>query len=331
MDINWENLITKFTQLGGTVENICQKQGKNGRGIFSINKNKKSKIYIPKTLLININDIEENNGELNLKSGSKYSKEIKEFFYLYEKDFSWGMGGKEITMHFEESLKLLPSKVKQLIKNNLAIDLFTRYRYKWEEVILREFLNARKFYFSGENKIAPILELVNHENHAQPYIKTESGLSTPNYEPMEGEITHSYGYRSPIKRLFEYGFFSKESIVFSIPFSLEIKKDNTSLICYGEELFNDLMISKLTTNNINVKGFPIADKNYPLLPEKYLERFIHKNNLEVSHKDLLRRIKVLNIKKREEVLLEINNINNYASKLIKQCLNYELNLIRKND
>ena len=50
MSSNWEKLITKFTHLGGVIENVYQKEGKNGRGIFAINKSEKSRIFVPSNL-----------------------------------------------------------------------------------------------------------------------------------------------------------------------------------------------------------------------------------------------------------------------------------------
>ena len=215
MSSNWEELITKFTNLGGVIENVQQKEGKNGRGIFAINKSEKSRIFVPSNLLINIDDIEERNGQLFINDISDYDIEIREFFSFYEKNFSWGKGGRKICELFEKNLFILSSTVKELIKEYLLIDLDIRYKGNWDELMLKQFLNSRKFFFSGKEKIAPVLELVNHEVKSLPYIRSEKGLSTPNYGPKDGEITHSYGHRSPIKRLFDYGFYCEESIIFS--------------------------------------------------------------------------------------------------------------------
>ena len=73
MDTIWEELVTKFTHLGGVIENVQQKEGKNGRGIFAINKSKKSRIFVPSNLLINIDDIEERNGQLFINDISNFS------------------------------------------------------------------------------------------------------------------------------------------------------------------------------------------------------------------------------------------------------------------
>ena len=57
MNDKWDCLLSEFRSLGGIAENVCQKQGELGRGIFSINPNLNSKIYIPYTLMIKTEDI----------------------------------------------------------------------------------------------------------------------------------------------------------------------------------------------------------------------------------------------------------------------------------
>ena len=54
---NWEKLILKFRNLGGVADNIIQDEGVNGRGIFAINKEIKTKIFVPENLLVNVKDI----------------------------------------------------------------------------------------------------------------------------------------------------------------------------------------------------------------------------------------------------------------------------------
>ena len=49
---SWDLLLSKFRRLGGVADNVCQKEGKFGRGIFSINPNLKSRIFTPSNLFI---------------------------------------------------------------------------------------------------------------------------------------------------------------------------------------------------------------------------------------------------------------------------------------
>ena len=87
--------------------------------------------------------------------------------------------------------------------------------------IKTQFLNARAFRF-GEDCIAPVLELVNHEVNAFPFIKNNNGISTPNYAPRESEVTHFYGYSGAVDRVLNYGFFSMTHTSFVHPFPAEM-------------------------------------------------------------------------------------------------------------
>jgi hypothetical protein len=47
MEHNWDFLLSEFRRLGGIADNVCQKEGENGRGIFSINPSLKARIFTP--------------------------------------------------------------------------------------------------------------------------------------------------------------------------------------------------------------------------------------------------------------------------------------------
>ena len=112
MDQNWLFLLSEFRSLGGIADNVCQKDGDFGRGIFPSNPNKRSRIYIPWNLMIHIDDIYLEGKKLRIKRDKKYSQEIRNFFDYYQDNFSWGGGGKEKVESFEKQLSLFGSRLK---------------------------------------------------------------------------------------------------------------------------------------------------------------------------------------------------------------------------
>ena len=116
MNDKWDYLLSEFRRLGGVAENICQKEGEFGRGIFSRNPNIRSRIFTPSNLMIKKEDICLEGTQLRIKNDSKYSEQIRDFFNYYQDYFSWGGGGKETTESFEEGLSLFPSSLKKVIK-----------------------------------------------------------------------------------------------------------------------------------------------------------------------------------------------------------------------
>ena len=80
MSDSWDFLLSEFRRLGGIAENICQKEGKYGRGIFPVNPNLKAKIFTPSKLLVKKDDIYLEDNKLRIKKDRNYNKEVINFF-----------------------------------------------------------------------------------------------------------------------------------------------------------------------------------------------------------------------------------------------------------
>ena len=324
----WEILISKFRSLGGIADNICQRDGSKGRGIFPVKEGLKSKIFTPSNLIIKKNDIFLDDGKVRIREEKQdYNNETREFFNYYQDHFSWGGGGKENTEAFENSLSLFPSDLKLLLKDNRLVDIDQRHKGSWEDVILSQFLFAREFQFRNELQIVPLLELVNHDVISFQFYKSSSGISSPNYPPLGKELTYTYGNNSSLSCLFNYGFVSKETMVFSLPFNLVIRDMGITLICKGKELKDDLMQIKRSGETILIEGLPIADSNSPSLPESYFRELIQQiGGINFSILPLLNIINFNNTIRRE-ILFHLDSTNNDASTMLEKVINYEIELI----
>ena len=327
MSKEWDNLLSKFRSLGGIAENVCQEEGKLGRGIFSVNSNLKSRIFTPSQLMIKKIHISLEDNQLRIKNDQEYSQETIDFFNYYQDNFSWGRGGKETTESFEKGLKLFSSDLKELIKNNFLVDLEGRHKGDWNTVIKTQFLNARYFKFRRDSVIVPVLELVNHEVDALPFINKFNGISTPNYAPRESELTHFYGYSSSMNRVFNYGFFSQDPIVFSLPFTINLKDSNLKLVCKGMDLKDDKIKYISTDSQIIIDGLPIASINRPLFIKKYFEYLSDLINIQNISQDIFSNIVTLNCLRRKEILKALKPLDNSSSRMISRAINYELDLI----
>ncbi len=327
MNDNWDFLISEFCRLGGIAENICQKEGQFGRGIFSVNPSLKSKIFTPSHLMVKNDDIVLENNKLRIKEDKEYNTEIRNFFNFYQDNFSWGSGGRETTELFEKGLNAFSPNLKALIKKYALIDLEERHKGTWDNVVKKEFLNSRQIQFRSNVIIAPIWELVNHKVRSSPFIITEEGISTPNYPPTNAEIRQSYSNVSPLNRFFYYGFYSEESIVFSMPFLISNQELGIHISCQGLALKDDSMKVERSGNEIILEGLPIADLNHPRLPYDYFEEIVRKiGNTNLPH-NILDTIFKLNIQIRKKIIDESNLINNEVSKTLTKILLYEINLI----
>ncbi len=326
MNANWDLLLLEFRKNGGIAENICLKEGVLGRGIFPLNPSLKSKIHVPPKLLIKKEDIILERNKLRIKKDKGYCQEVREFFNFYQDNFSWE-GGKESTEFFERGLYLLPSDIKKLIKNYTLLDLEERHSGNWNDVVKTVFLNARGVNFEEKSVIAPIWELVNHEINSFPFLISSNGISTPNYAPRKSELTQVYGYQSSLMRVLQYGFFCKEAVVFSLPFTLICKESSREIICKGLELSEDKLKFKVTSSKIIIDCLPIGSPIKPLLPIRYFEQISKESRLQDLSYDLFRKIILLNKLRRKEILDKLQLIDNLSVEILSKAITYELNSI----
>ena len=327
MDDSWELLLSKFRGFGGIAENICQKEGYFGRGIFPINSNLRSRIFTPTKLLIKKEDVYLEDEKIRIKNNKLYDQEVINFFNFYQDNFSWGAGGRETTELFEKGLCSFSADLKQLIKNYVLFDLNRRHKGDWCEVVKTQFLNSRVVSFGKDQFIVPIWELVNHKVQSLPFIISKKGVSTPYYPALNCELRHSYGNRGSLNRFFADGFYSEETIVFSFPFTIKEKQSGIELHCKGKCLNDDSMQIERSVNKIIIEGLPIADANNSKLVREYFEEFLKRiGNINFS-KDFLLRILELNLNQRKNIIDHSSVIDNKVSKMLTKIIQYEIRLI----
>tara|TARA_Y100001968_G_scaffold279389_1_gene275300 strand:- start:353 stop:1402 length:1050 start_codon:yes stop_codon:yes gene_type:complete len=327
MNDKWEQLLSEFHKLGGIAENVCQEKVECGRGICSINPHRRSRIYTPSRLMIKKDDIYLEGNKIRIKKDREYNQNIRDFFSFYQDNFSWGAGGKVSTEFFEKGLNKFPSELKGLIKKYTSFDLEERHRGNWNEVIKEQFLNSRAAIYAKDSVLVPMFELVNHDVISLSFISTIDGLSTPYYPPFSGELTFSYNNMSALKRFFLYGFFSKETMVFSIPFKLDVKDLGFKLHCKGMNLYNDSINLNRSDNIITIEGLPIADVNHSRLPSYYFDEIIRRVDSVNIPKDILSKIFELNIFVRRKIMEKSYSPANQVSSLLSEIMDYEITLI----
>ena len=327
MGDSWDFLLSEFRRLGGIADNICLKEGEYGRGIFSVNPNLKARIFTPSKLLVKKNDIYLEDNKLRIKKDEIYSEETRDFFNFYQDNFSWEPEGRKTVELFEKGLGLFNSNLKGLLKKYLLVDLEERQKGTFKHVIKNQFLNARAIKSADNTLIAPIWELVNHKVRSFPFILTNEGISTPNYPPINGEIRFSYNNTSPIDRFFSYGFYSEETIVFSVPFEFTFLPSEVTFCCMGKSLNDDSMKIELSKNKIILEGLPIANVNHPKLPYDYFDEIQSRIGDMKIPEGFLSQIFEYNISIRKNILDESKLIENWVAKTLIKVLNYEISLI----
>ena len=327
MDQVWEIGISKFRSCGGVAENILQKVGINGRGIFPVDSKIKSKIFVPSNLLINREDVILKEGQLKIKDGTGYSKEVVDFFNFYQQNFSWGNGGKEEIEEYESDLYKFPNDIKEFLKEKGIIDINERHNKLSINFILETFLNNRGFKFKGKKILAPYLELVNYSPKSSFLLVTHEGIYHPEIDISDQEITHHYCHMSSLERWVQCGFSCEEPIVFSIPFEFYISGTGLKLCCKGKSLDKEQINFPRINEKIIIEGLPIAHINLRNFSMNYLFYVSNRINIKFNLEGFLQKIIDYNINTRIELIKKIGKQNSLAAQSLIQSLSTELETI----
>ena len=324
MSNHWDIGISKFRLCGGVADNILQKVGKNGRGIFPRDSKLKSKIFVPKNLLINKEDVVLQEDQLKIKHGLNYSKEVTDFFNFYQENFSWGNGGKESTEAFEDDLATFPSEIKDLLKKKGIIDIDQRHIKRSINFTLNTFLFNRAFTFKGVTVLAPYLELVNYSPKSLPLFVSKTGIHHPDIKISDQEITHHYNFLSSLERWVQFGASIEEPMVFSLPYQFGVSGNDLECICLGKSLDQEQVNFQKVNRKLIIEGIPIANINLKRFPIDYLTYLFKCVNIELNLDYLLKKIIDYNVKSRIEVIEKISKLNSFYSQSLIKTLSIEL-------
>ena len=332
MNDKWEFLLFKLRGFGAKVENIKLYKGDKGRGLFSINRNEKSLIHIPSSLFINEDNLDYSNNKVFIKRKNSYNNDIVDFLNFYLNEFSLNNEIKKNLNIFREDLNLLNKSTKNILKDYLFFDL-EKIEKKVDEYLFNSYLSSRTFKFNNSKIFIPFFELINHDNSSLPYIFNKNGITSPNYDPFEGELTISYGLnQSSLKSFLQYHFFTKKKNVFSLPFAIDLKNSDFKFVCNGKDINLKKIISlKKEQNKLIIEGFPITNSENKDLPFEYflkIKKSIERYN-DIPN-NLFKIIINYNLLLRKKIFQELKYVNNQTTKNFSKALEYEINLITSN-
>ena len=326
---DWHLLLETFCGLGGIADNVCQGEGPLGRGIFPLKPSLPSTIFVPESLLVPLRDICLDSGAVKLKSSAPFAADFKQFFEVYQANFSWGHGGRLAIDGFERSLVELPASVLQKLAQHNLLHLNVRQRGAWDQLLFTRFLASRKVSFKGQPVIAPLWELVNHDWASPPFRLLHTGLSTPTMPLRDAELTFKYSESSPLVRLFDYGFTCPETTAFSFPFQLDIQTGAFAIHCDGRPLVDDRINLAQANGAFLLSGLPIGNSSVPEQPYAYLREVLKRLGAGQEAESLFQSIHQINIRQRQDLLLLLQDCDGIAADLIKAAVIFELELIAK--
>jgi hypothetical protein len=212
---DWHALLDDFRNFGGKAENVMQRKGAFGMGLFSIDTSKPIDIQVPDQLLVDTDNVELRDGEIVIKDPSIYPDGYADWFLRYQNEYSWGEEGRQNILDFENGLKSLPDDIQLILKRTGLYNSEIRFPEKdTEKEIFQRFLMTRCIRRQGNRVIMPIIELINHSSSASSYDVSGDGIAVNGL--FEGEILAKYSNSDPIHRFFNYGFNVVEPFGFSL-------------------------------------------------------------------------------------------------------------------
>jgi hypothetical protein len=166
--MNWDDLLTEFRELGGVADNVAIRQGSLGRGVFPIDPKKPIRLRTPPNLLIPSADTELRAGRLVVKESARLGERERIFFDRYQQNFSWGAGAFDELWQTQLEWRELPKKAQEKLKEIGPADA-DRFAEPNADLCYRQYLKTRQFSYRGTPVLMPLVEFLNHRDHAGQY------------------------------------------------------------------------------------------------------------------------------------------------------------------
>ena len=211
---DWHALLDDFRNFGGKAENVMQRKGAFGMGLFSIDTSKPIDIQVPDQLLVATDNVELRDGEIVIKDPSIYPDGYADWFLRYQNEYSWGEEGRQNILDFENGLKSLPDDIQLILKRMGLYNSEIRFHEKDTEIEIFQRFMIMVHKTSRKRVMMPILELINHSPSASNFDMSGDGIAVKGL--FEGEILAKYSNSDPIHRFFGYGFNVVEPFGFSL-------------------------------------------------------------------------------------------------------------------
>ncbi len=230
---SWREMLREFRVLGGTAENVRCGEGALGRGLFAEEASRPIKLHTPAQLLVPIEDVVFENGNLRVAASSKMGSAERLWFERYESEFSWGGGGRSDVVQYFEGISTLPQALREKLATVFSMSQFVEE--PTEEAVQQRFLKSRVITINKHDFVMPIIELLNHGRG--PAYDTTAGVAVSG--TFDGEIVVSYCELDALRLFQNWGFSSDQAIAYSLPLVARSQDDRT---------FGELRIARQTSD-----------------------------------------------------------------------------------
>jgi len=316
---DWHTFLDDFRAFGGRAENVMQRKGNFGLGIFPIDPSKPVDLFVPSALLVPIDNIELKDGNIVIKNDQNFPEGYSDWFKKYQEVYSWGAEGKERTLAFEKGLKALPENIQNLLKNYALYNPEVRFPEEdLDKEILQRFILTRCINYQGNTVVMPIIDLVNHAPSADPYDVKNGGVAIGGTH--EGEVLVRYNLMDPIRRLINYGFNAQEPTGFSI--RCRIKHQDHIVIVQGGKSDKPMQPCKVIfeDDRFIIQQPLLGSQQRPKMPRTLFQQAC--SNFEaINANELFDQIQQFNRVALVKIIRELQDVDGEtASQLKNSCL-----------
>ena len=316
----WHALIEPFRSFGGIANNIIQREGNFGLGLFPIDLSQPVELRVPDHLLVRTDNLELLNGAINIKDASGYPEGFAEWYASFQANYSWGADGRRSIKIFEDGLKSLPDSVQQKLESSGLLNIKSRHPgINEEQELFQRFIATRQINLKGRNVLMPIIELVNHSPTQSSWTIDKESIAIEG--KYDGEVLVRYSVSDSLRRYIQYGFNCKEHTGFSL--NLVLTQNNQKIIVNGGINYQPFKAKSLRIkDNLAVFNQPLMSYCHaPKAPRTLFEQTCQGTTLESKEIfDLIHlknRLIIISIY-REIEHLEGEVVNNIKTALLNQ-------------
>ena len=263
----WDALVETFRSFGGIANNVIQREGALGLGLFPIDSSQPVELRVPDYLLVATNNLELRNGAVTIKDASLYPEGFREWYEGFQADYSWGAEARHSIKSFENGLRSFSDSLKQKLKNIHLLDIEKRCPgINEEEELFRRFIATRRINYRGENVLMPMIELVNHSPTQSSWALDKDSIAIQGQ--YDGEILVRYSASDPLRRYLQYGFNCKETLGFSL--EMKLKHRGQEIFIEGGINFEPMKLISTTQKDqkIILTKPLLSSYNRPRMPKK---------------------------------------------------------------
>ena len=315
---DWHAFLDEFRAFGGKAENVMQRKGAFGLGLFPIDPSKQVELHVPDELLVPEEQLSITDGDLTVSDSSSLPEGYADWFARYQSNYSWGAEAKENILKLEEGLKSLPESVKEILKRNGIYNPEVRFPGENEEKeTMARYISSRAINKNGKRVIMPLIELLNHSPSSKGYDMRGNGVLVSGI--YDGEILVKYNMADPLRRFFGYGFNAPEPLAFSVSCRVT-HRDKDVLIQGGISAKGFATPPKVEIENdrLIIQQPLLGSTRSPKIPKTLLIQSCM--NIEgVDGGELFEQIIQRNMVTYINLIRELKTTDGYAENLLRNC------------